>query len=50
MIQSALLVLAADRLVERQVGSLFCRQAQSWLRERCLSDWRRRPQCGCGPR
>jgi hypothetical protein len=50
MIQSALLVLAADPFVERQVGSLFCGEVQSWLRERCLSDWRRRSQCGCGPR
>ena len=36
MIQSALLVLAQDEFVERQIGSLLCGPARGTWREHCL--------------
>lgn len=47
MIASALLVLAQEAFVERQLGSVLCRQPSRSLRERCVLEWRRSRGCGC---
>ena len=47
MIQSALLVLAQDSLVERQIASLFCGRAIPRARPTFLGKLRRSLDCGC---
>ncbi|HWT11450.1 MAG TPA: hypothetical protein VN231_01705 [Allosphingosinicella sp.] len=48
MTPAALLILAQDGFIDRQIGALFCAKPLRRLRRACLLSWRR-PSCGCEP-